>query len=46
MQDVDLAQGALDTFADVLDKLNEQFGRRIGGASVAAAYNFGGGSGY
>lgn len=46
VQDVDLAQGALDTFANVLDKLNEQFGRRIGGASVAAAYNFGGGSGY
>lgn len=40
-QDVELAQGALDTFADALTKLNEQAGRKLGGASVRPAYWFG-----
>ena len=43
-QDLELAQGELDTFKDVLNKLNEQFGRRHGGASTAGAYNLYGGS--
>lgn len=45
-QDPELAQGALDTYSDVLKKLNEQFGRKIGGASIAGAYNFTGSSSY
>lgn len=45
-QDLELAQGALDTFSDVLGKLNEQFGRKLGGASVAPSYNFSGGGSY
>ncbi|MEX2125471.1 MAG: hypothetical protein WD795_16375 [Woeseia sp.] len=45
-QDLELEQGALDTFNDVLEKLNEQLGRKLGGASVAPAYNFCGGSSY
>lgn len=40
-QDVELAQGALDTFQDALAKLNEQAGRKLGGASVRPAYWFG-----
>jgi hypothetical protein len=40
-QDVELAQGALDTFSDAVEKLNQQNGRKNGGASVGAAYNFG-----
>lgn len=40
-QDVELAQGALDTFQDALTKLNEQAGRKLGGASVRPAYWFG-----
>lgn len=45
-QDVELAQGALDTFGNVVEKLNEQFGRKLGGAAQAGGYNFGGGGGY
>lgn len=45
-QDLELAQAALDTFTDVKEKLNEQFGRKIGGASIAGAYNFSCGSSY
>lgn len=45
-QDLELAQGALDTYSDVREKLNEQFGRKAGGASIAGAYNFSGGSSY
>ena len=46
-QDLELAQGALDTFTDVLRKLNEQYARKHGGASIAGRYNlFGGRSSY
>lgn len=45
-QDLELAQGELDTYSDVLEKLNEQFGRKAGGASIAGAYNFSCGSSY
>lgn len=46
-QDVELAQGALDTFGDAINKLNEAAGRKLGGASIAGAYNlFGAGGGY
>lgn len=40
-QDTDLAQGALDTFANTIEKLNEHAGRKLGGASIAPAYHFG-----
>lgn len=40
-QDIELAQGALDTFADTIEKLNEHAGRKLGGASIAPAYHFG-----
>lgn len=41
-QDLALAQGALDTFNDIKDKLNEQHARKIGGAVTnTAAYNLG-----
>lgn len=40
-QDLELAQGALDTFANTIEKLNEQAGRKLAGASVAQAYHFG-----
>lgn len=40
-QDLELAQGALSTFTDAADALNEQIGRRIGGGSILPAYNFG-----
>jgi hypothetical protein len=46
-QDIELAQAALDTFTDAIDKLNEAEGRKLGGAAVAGAYNlFGAGSDY
>lgn len=46
-QDLELAQGAIDTYSDILKKLNEQFGRRHGGANIAGAYNlYGGQSAY
>lgn len=40
-QDMELAQGALDTFANTIEKLNEQAGRKLSGATVAPAYHFG-----
>jgi hypothetical protein len=40
-QDLELAQGALDTFSDALEKLNQAAGRKLGGARVAGAYHFG-----
>lgn len=42
-----LAQKALSTFYNVLEKLNEQYGRKYGGTTVAGGYNlFGGESSY
>lgn len=40
-QDLELAQGELDTFTDAIDTLNEQLARKLGGATVAPAYYFG-----
>jgi hypothetical protein len=40
-QDLELAQAALDTFGDSMEKANEQYGRKLGGATVASAYHFG-----
>ena len=40
-QDLELANGALETFQDALNKLNEAAGRKLGGASVRPAYWFG-----
>lgn len=40
-QDLELAQGALDTFTASLEKLNEAAGRKLGGASVRPVYWFG-----
>lgn len=40
-QDLELAQGALDTFSDTIEKLNQAHGRKVAGASNAGAYNFG-----
>jgi hypothetical protein len=40
-QDLELSQSALDTYTDALTQLNEQAGRKLGGARVANAYTFG-----
>lgn len=40
-QDLELAQGELDTFTAALDQLNEQQARKLGGATIAPAYHFG-----
>jgi hypothetical protein len=45
-QDLELAQAALDIWTDAVNKLNEQIGRKLGGASVSGAYNFGHGGAY
>jgi len=45
-QDKELAKDELDIFNGVIDTLNEQMARKIGGASIAPVYNFAGGSSY
>lgn len=40
-QDVELAQGELDTFTAAVETLNEQQARKLGGASVRRVYSFG-----
>jgi hypothetical protein len=45
-QDRELASDELDVFNGVIDTLNEQIARKIGGANVAPSYNFAGGSSY
>lgn len=40
-QDLELAQAALDTFQDALQKLNEAAGRKLGGARMQGVYHFG-----
>jgi hypothetical protein len=38
-EDMELAQAALDTFGDAIEKLNQLYGRKMGGARVAGGYN-------
>lgn len=45
-QDRELARDELDIFTSVLETLNEQMARKIGGANVTPTYNFSGGSSY
>ena len=45
-QDRELASDELDIFNGVIDTLNEQIARKIGGATVAPSYNVSGGSSY
>jgi len=45
-QDRELANDELDIFNGVIDTLNEQIARKIGGATVAPSYNVSGGSSY
>lgn len=45
-QDRELASDELDIFTGVIDTLNEQIARKIGGATVAPSYNMAGGSAY
>lgn len=45
-QDRELANDELELLNDAIDQLNEAEGRKLGGASVAEGYNFGGGGGY
>jgi hypothetical protein len=40
-QDPELAQGAMDTFRNALERLNAQTTRKLAGARVATTYNFG-----
>lgn len=40
-QDPELAQGALETFRQALERLNTQVARKLGGARIAGAYHFG-----
>lgn len=45
-QDMELADRELDIYNGVMDTINEQIARKIGGANVAPSYNFAGGSSY
>lgn len=45
-QDRELAQDELEIFNGIIDTLNEQIARKIGGASIAPVYNMAGGSSY
>jgi len=45
-QDRELANDELDIFNGIIDTLNEQIARKIGGAAVAPTYNMAGGSSY
>jgi hypothetical protein len=45
-QDRELAADAQDVFEGVVETLNEQIARKIGGAKITASYNFGSGGGY
>ena len=45
-QDLELAQAELSLFNSIVENLNEQMARKIGGANVAPTYNFAGGSSY
>lgn len=45
-QDKELANDELDIFNGVIDTLNKQIARKIGGANVAPSYNMAGGSSY
>lgn len=45
-QDRELARDELEIFNGVIETLNEQVARKIGGANVAPSYNFAGGSSY
>jgi len=45
-QDRELASDELTIFTGIIDDLNEQTARKIGGANVAPSYNFAGGSSY
>jgi hypothetical protein len=40
-QDVELAQGAMDTFRQALERLNAQTARKLAGARIASTYDFG-----
>jgi len=45
-QDRELASDALEVFNGVMESLNEQVSRKIGGAKITPSYNFHGGSSY
>ncbi len=45
-QDLELAGSDLQQFTGIIDDLNEQVARKIGGANVTPSYNFAGGSSY
>lgn len=45
-QDRELAQDALSIFENIIENLNEQVARKIGGATITQSYNFNGGSSY
>lgn len=45
-QDRELAQDALSIFENIIENLNEQVARKIGGATITESYNFSGGSSY
>jgi len=45
-QDRELSKDSLDIFGSVIDTLNEQIARKIGGVKITPSYNFHGGSAY
>ena len=45
-QDRELASDELQIFNGIVEDINEQMARKIGGASIAPSYNFAGGSSY
>ena len=45
-QDRELATDSIDVFNSIIETLNEQIARKIGGAQITASYNFGRGGGY
>ena len=43
---MELAGAEIKLYKGIIDDLNEQVARKIGGANVAPSYNFAGGSSY
>ena len=45
-QDIELATLAIDVFNSIIETLNEEIARKIGGAQITASYQFGNGGTY
>ena len=45
-QDRELSKDALDIFSSIIETLNDEIARKIGGAKITASYQFGQGGSY